>query len=176
MYYYLLSRIIHWDENAQKNDPNYPHAKKNILIFMIGSVAYLFTAGFLWSKQYASFIYSILPLSIIKDFFLWFVAIDVLSCFILFKQFWGWSLLSELDGVVDTKKNKNINTNILSNTINDKNVVITENNNIELVDTENNNTNHSINNSNTNDTTDDSTFSEKESNDTMLTENNNPPL
>ena len=177
MYYYLLSRIIHWDENAQNNDPNYPHAKKNILIFMIGSVAYLFTAGFLWSKQYESFIYGMLPLSIIKDFFLWFVAIDVLTCFILFKLFWGWSLLSELDGVVATKKIKDINTNILSNTIDDKKYVITDNNNNNLVDTENNNNiNHSINNSNINDTTDDSTFSEKESNDTMLTENNNPPL
>jgi hypothetical protein len=110
MYYYLLSTIIHWDEYSQKNDINYPHAKKNILIFMIGSVAYLFTAGFLYSKQYSSLIYSILPLSIMKDFFLWFLAIDVISCFILFKIYWGWGLLTELDGILDTKKiNKQIN-------------------------------------------------------------------
>lgn len=109
MYYYILSQILHWDENAQKNDPNYPHAKKNILIFMLGSVAYLFTAGFLYSRQYESLIYSILPLSIMKDFFLWFLLIDIITCFILFKIYWGWGLLTELDGVLDAKK-KNINT------------------------------------------------------------------
>jgi hypothetical protein len=73
---------------------------------MIGSVAYLFTAGFLWSKQYEAFVYSILPLSIIKDFFLWFLAIDIIGCFILFKVFWGRGLLTELDGILETKNKK----------------------------------------------------------------------
>lgn len=104
MYYYLFSKIFHWDENAQLNDPKYPHAKKNILIFMLGSIAYLFTAGFLWSKQYSSMVDSMLFLSIIKDFYLWFMAIDIIVCFILFKQFWGWGLLTELDGTFDGKK------------------------------------------------------------------------
>lgn len=107
MYYYLLSRFIHWDENAQQNDPNYPHAKKNILIFMIGSVLYLFTAGFLWSKIYTPLINSILFLSIIRDFFPWFIFVDVIGCCILFKQFWGWGILSEVDGAFNSKNKPN---------------------------------------------------------------------
>jgi hypothetical protein len=114
MYYYFFSRVLHWDEHAQLNDPNYPHAKKNILIFMFGSIAYLFTAGFLWSKQYTSLINGTLFLSIIKDFFLWFIAIDVIVCFILFKQFWGRGLLTELDGTFENKKRMSANSHIIS--------------------------------------------------------------
>jgi hypothetical protein len=104
MYYYLLSKVLHWDEDSQKNDPNYPHAKKNILIFMFGSIAYLFTAGFLWSKQYQPLVQSILPLTIIKDFFLWFMFIDIATCFALYKMFWGYSLGTEIDGIITAKK------------------------------------------------------------------------
>lgn len=124
MYYYLLSQLFHWDENAQKNDPNYPHAKKNILIFMIGSVLYLFTAGFLWSKIYAPLIDSILFLSIIKDFFQWFIFVDIFGCCILFKNFWGWGILSEVDGAFSTK-NKPSN---ISNQNKKENIIKTNHN------------------------------------------------
>ncbi len=128
MYYYLLSNVFHWDENAQKTDPNYPHAKKNILIFMIGSVLYLFTAGFLWSSQYQSLIQSILPLSIIKNFFSWFIGVDILTCLAMFKVYWGWGLLTELDGMMATKKssNKNISLNNIINKEIYNNIVTTE--------------------------------------------------
>ncbi len=101
-----MSELLHHDENAQKNDPNYPHAKKNILIFLIGSVAYLFTAGFLWSRQYQPLVQSFLPLTIIKDFFLWFMAIDIITCFALFKVFWGFSLTNEINDIVGRKKSQ----------------------------------------------------------------------
>ncbi len=108
MYYYLLSNFFHWDENAQKNDPNYPHAKKNILIFMLGSIAYLFTAGFLWSKQFQPLVDSVLPLSIIKDFFMWFMFIDVATCFALFRTFWGHGLMSEITAISSAEKRPKI--------------------------------------------------------------------
>jgi hypothetical protein len=116
MYYYLLSKFYHIDENAQKNDPNYPHAKKNISIFMLGSVAYLFTAGFLWSNIYSSFIDSVLFLSIIKNYFMWFILVDIVTCCILFKQFWGWGILSEVDGAFSSKNKPNINNIRMNNT------------------------------------------------------------
>ncbi len=118
MYYYLLSELLHRDKEAQENDPKYPHAKKNILIFLIGSVAYLFTAGFLWSKQYQPLVQSVLPLSIIKDFFLWFMAVDIITCFALFKVFWGFSLTKEINGIVGDKKTKNETTIEESNIVN----------------------------------------------------------
>jgi hypothetical protein len=106
MYYYTLAQLFHWDENAQKNDPNYPHAKKNITIFLLGSVAYIFTAAFLFSKMYQTFIDGVFILAACRDWFQWFLLVDVFACAILFKQYWGFGILTTVDGVLETKKSK----------------------------------------------------------------------
>ena len=106
MYYYLLAQVFHWDENAQKNDPNYPHAKKNISIFLLGSVAYIFTAAFLFSPMYQLFIDNIFFLSALRDWFPWFLMIDIFACCILFKQYWGFGILTTVDGILETKASK----------------------------------------------------------------------
>jgi hypothetical protein len=116
MYYYTLAQLFHWDENAQKNDPNYPHAKKNITIFLLGSVAYIFTAAFLFSKMYQSFIDGVFILAACRDWFQWFLLVDVFACAILFKQYWGFGILTTVDGILETKKSKEINKPEVINT------------------------------------------------------------
>jgi hypothetical protein len=104
VFWYLFSNVIHWDTSAQENDPSYPHAKKNIQIFLFGAISYIFTAGFLWSPLYTPLVNSIFFLQVLRDFFSWFVFVDVIVCFALFKKFWGHGLLVEFEGIMESKK------------------------------------------------------------------------
>jgi hypothetical protein len=105
MYYYLLHKLIHEDDKTRQEDPNYPHGAKNVQIFIIGSILYVFSAAFLFSKQYMDFVNSFFFLVALRDWFACFLIIDIIAVGILYKIAWSRSILSEVDETFnDVKK------------------------------------------------------------------------
>ncbi len=76
-------------------DPDYDHGGRNVRTFLMGSIAYIFLAAFLYSSQYQSLISSFFVLSAIRDWLLWFIAVDVLAMAVKFKHYFGFSILRE---------------------------------------------------------------------------------
>jgi hypothetical protein len=106
MFFYLFHHLNHSD-GKNMNDPDYHHGARNVRTFLMGSIAYIFLAAFLYSSQYQGFVSSLFFLSALRDWLLWFIAVDAIAMAIVFKQYWGFSILREgkeaLDMVDDEK-------------------------------------------------------------------------
>ena len=94
MYFYLFHHLNHSDTKSME-DPDYNHGARNVRTFLMGSIAYIFTAAFLYSSHYQSLINSSFFLSALRDWLLWFIAADAIAMAIIFKSYWGFSILRE---------------------------------------------------------------------------------
>ncbi len=98
MIFYGLHHLMHFDAS---NDPekmeemDYNHGARNVRTFLFGSIAYIFLAAFLYSPIYQPLINGFFFLSALRDWFAWFVIADVISMAIIFRKYWGFSILWE---------------------------------------------------------------------------------
>ena len=81
-----------------------PDGKKNVITFIIGSICWILLASFLFSPHYDHSSFLLLSL---KDFFPWFVLIDISSVAVIYKMYYGKSILTEL--VPETKEKEKEN-------------------------------------------------------------------
>lgn len=92
MIFFILHHIIH-------NTPvikDWKESKKNITTFLVGSVLYVFLLSFLQSNRYASLVNGTFVLFTLKNWFLWIIGIDITAMAIIYKNFWGRTILDEL--------------------------------------------------------------------------------
>ena len=94
MFYYLFHHINHAD-GKDMNDADYNHGARNVRTFIMGSIAYIFLAAFLYSSQYQSFISSVFFLSALRDWLPWFIAVDAIAMAVKFKHYFGFSIMRE---------------------------------------------------------------------------------
>jgi hypothetical protein len=71
-------------------------ASKNVRTLLFGGIAYIFTAAFLFSHHYQHLISSVFVLTAIRDWFMWFVVLDLIVMAILYKKYWGNTILLEV--------------------------------------------------------------------------------
>lgn len=75
---------------------DWQESKKNIVTFLIGAISYVFLTSFLNSKQYKAFIDANFLTFTLKNWLLWIIGIDVFAMAIVYKCYWGRTILSEL--------------------------------------------------------------------------------
>lgn len=105
MFYYLFHQLNH--NGGDMEDPNYQHGARNVRTFLMGSISYIFLAAFLYSSQYQQFVSTFFFLSALRDWLLWFIAIDAIAMAIVFKNYWGFSILREGRQALDIAIEKN---------------------------------------------------------------------
>ncbi len=80
-----------------------PNGKKNVRTFLIGSICWILLASFLFSKTIQHTNFFIITL---KNFFQWFVAIDVVSIAIIYKLYYNRSIFNEVVEITQPKEEK----------------------------------------------------------------------
>lgn len=75
---------------------DWAESKKNITTFLIGSLLYVFLLSFLQSERFQSLINSSFFLFTLKNWFIWIIGIDITAMAILYKNYWGRTILEEL--------------------------------------------------------------------------------
>ena len=104
MIFYALHHIMHldasWDPDKME-ETNYNHGARNVRTFLFGSIAYIFLAAFLYSPLYQPLINGVFFLSALRDWFAWFVIADALAMAIIFRKYWGFSILWEAKEAVE---------------------------------------------------------------------------
>lgn len=84
-------------------ETNYNHGARNVRTFLFGSIAYIFLAAFLYSPLYQPLINGVFFLSALRDWFAWFVIADALTMAIIFRKYWGFSILWEAKEAVQAE-------------------------------------------------------------------------
>ena len=105
MIFYALHHLMHLDAAFDPNkmeETNYNHGARNVRTFLFGSITYIFLAAFLYSPTYQPLINGVFFLSALRDWFMWFIAADVLAMAIIFRKYWGFSILWEAKNAVET--------------------------------------------------------------------------
>jgi hypothetical protein len=106
MIFYGLHHLMHLDASFDPDkmeETNYNHGARNVRTFLFGSIAYIFLAAFLYSPMYQPLVNSFFFLSALRDWFSWFVLADLIAMAIIFKKYWGFSILWEAKEAVSTE-------------------------------------------------------------------------
>ncbi len=104
MIFYGLHHLMHLDatfDPDKMEETNYNHGARNVRTFLFGSIAYIFLAAFLYSPLYQPLINGVFFLSALRDWFAWFVMADALTMAIIFRKYWGFSILWEAKEAVE---------------------------------------------------------------------------
>ncbi len=85
------------------------HGARNTRTLLFGMIAYIFTAAFMFSPRYQTMISGVFFLAAIRDWFAWFVIADVLAMVIIYKNYWGKTILTEWNAMFGFRdKSENI--------------------------------------------------------------------
>jgi hypothetical protein len=104
MIFYALHHLMHLDASfdpGKMEEMDYNHGARNVRTFLFGSIAYIFLAAFLYSPLYQPLISSVFFLAALRDWFAWFVAADVIAMAIIFRKYWGFSILWEAKEAIE---------------------------------------------------------------------------
>ena len=104
MIFYAMHHLMHLDgalDPSKMEEMDYNHGARNVRTFLFGSVAYIFLAVFLYSPMYQSLINDIFFLSALRDWFAWFVVADAIAMAIIFRKYWGFSILWEAKEAIE---------------------------------------------------------------------------
>lgn len=98
MIFYAIHHLMHIDgmmNPSKMEEMDYNHGARNVRTFLVGSIAYIFLAAFLFSPTYQPMVSGMFFLSALRDWFLWFIAADAIAMAIIFRKYWGFSILWE---------------------------------------------------------------------------------
>lgn len=91
----LFFTIHHIIQNLPLTN-GWQESKKNIVTFLVGAISYVFLTSFLNSKRYAGFTDANFFTFTLKNWLLWIIGIDIFAMAIVYKCYWGRTILSEL--------------------------------------------------------------------------------
>lgn len=103
MYFYIFHHINHYI-SPLKNVESERHGARNVRTLLFGGIMYIFTAAFLYSQHYQNFISSVFFLSALRDWFVWFIVLDVFAMAIIYKLYWGDTILREMREAFNEKE------------------------------------------------------------------------
>lgn len=104
MYFYLFHKLNHAIDPLDSKESE-GHGARNVRTLLFGGIAYIFTAAFLFSHIYQNLISSVFFLFALRDWFMWFVILDILVMAIIYKKYWGDTILFEVKDAFATKEN-----------------------------------------------------------------------
>lgn len=147
--FFLTHQCLHYSPYIKNWTAS--NSKKNITTFLIGGTLYVFLLSFLQGTNYREVIERHFILFTLKNWFLWLLIIDITAMAVVYKNFYGNSILEEIpqtwniDGsikkAIDIYKNSNAAKNDYK-TSNGKKLSEHKNNfeksdNLQLKDTQN---------------------------------------
>ncbi len=103
MFFYLFHQVNHSIFPLESQDSE-GHGARNVRTLLFGGIAYIFTAAFLYSQHYQHLISSVFFLSVLRDWFAWFIVLDVLVMAIIYRKYWGDTILKEVHETFNGKK------------------------------------------------------------------------
>lgn len=105
MYFYLFHQINHGISPLESTESE-GHGARNVRTLLFGGLAYIFTAAFLFSQNYQQLISSVFVLMALRDWFMWFLLLDIFAMAIVYKRYWGGTILKEFKDVWKSNEEK----------------------------------------------------------------------
>ncbi len=102
MIFYAVHNIMHHTPGIK----NWSESKKNITTLLVGGLLYIFLLSFVQSEPYRPLVDSNFFLFTLKNWFLWIVLLDMTAMAIVYKNYWGRTILDELPETWCTKRKK----------------------------------------------------------------------
>ena len=77
-----------------------PNGKKNVITFLIGSICWILLASYLFSPN---IIHTNFLSITLKNFFQWFIVIDICAIAIIYKMYYNKSIFNEIVEIADVE-------------------------------------------------------------------------
>lgn len=106
MIFFVVHHVIH----NMPGIKDWKESKKNITTFLVGGLLYVFLMSFLYSPRYAALMDSWFILFTLKNWFMWILGIDVTAMAVIYKKYWGRSILEELPEAWEPRRKKKLST------------------------------------------------------------------